>query len=232
MFPILFGFWTAEQIAKFFGWTQVNNMKLVNQVTNEVIDKLIAFLQVYEGFESKAYNLGDGKITIGYGSTNWLNPDGSLKRAVKMGDTITPTEAKNQIIYYFAPVISSLRVRLQASNIAILDTLLVSLLQTLYMTGGGAIKYQFFNNILVKCDKNTNPDQVAEIYKSEIVSYFKSLKQSPSSFPKVCAKARLTGYKWDCYGTGWTRRIAASLDLIKGINRPKIWYDRNISKPY
>jgi len=237
MFPLFFllGFKTMEEFMVSVGLTQntvLQPMKLVNQIMPESMDKLTSFLHVYEGFHAKAYNLGDGKITIGYGSTNWLSPSGSVIRAVKLGDTITVDDAKKQVLYYFVNVINQLRVRLQSSNIAVVDNLLISLLQTLYMTGGGAVNYTFFNNILVRSDKNTNLDQVAEIYKSEVVKYFKSLKQNPSTFPISCTVARKTGYKWDCYGLGWTRRISASMDLIKGISKPKSWYDSNVKKSF
>ena len=237
MLPLFFllGFKTMEEFMVSVGLTQntvLQPMKLVNQIMPESMEKLTSFLHVYEGFAPKAYNLGDGKITIGYGTTQWLNPNGSSIRPVRIGDTITVQDAKNQVLYYFSSVVNQLRVKLTASNIAVIDNLLIALLQTLYMTGTGAVNYQFFNNILFLADKKTNLDQVAEIYKTEVVKYFKSLKQTPSTFPSVCPLARKTGYKWDCYGLGWTRRISASMDLIKGISKPKKWYDQNVKKSF
>jgi len=78
MFPILLGFWTAEQIAKFFGWTQVNTMKYSTFEIDKQAYDLISF---FEGSKLSAYRVnGENLYTIGNGSTLLLLPDGSKYR--------------------------------------------------------------------------------------------------------------------------------------------------------
>ena len=47
------------------------------------------FIRQSEKFVPKAYDLGDGKITIGFGTTQYANG-----KPVKMGDTITREQAE------------------------------------------------------------------------------------------------------------------------------------------
>lgn len=53
--------------------TNTNRFVRPNPENNEISDELLAHLKTYEGFRSKAYDLGDGAITIGYGHAIFKN---------------------------------------------------------------------------------------------------------------------------------------------------------------
>ena len=75
---------------------------------------------------------------------------------------------------------------------------------------------------------NGNNDLVAEKLKQEIVGWLKGIRFRQTE--KRC-RAGVT-HKYQCFGLGWSRRIAASVDLVNGVKRNKKWYDQNIKKPY
>ena len=53
------------------------------------------FIRQSENFSPKAYDIGDGKITIGYGTTQYAS-----SKPVKMGDTITREQAEAEHNHY------------------------------------------------------------------------------------------------------------------------------------
>jgi len=219
MLPFMFlGFWTAEQIAVYLGLTQSNNMNLVNKIDSTILDKVVNFLYSYEGYASKAYNLGDGKITIGYGTTQWLSPTGTVLRAVKMGDTIDQITARQQVYNYFVPAIPIFNMILAKNNYRVHPALLVALLQTLYMTGQYSYNYSCFRDSLTRANGVTDTKKIASIYITETIETLKTLKGGIAYYNK--------------YALGWSRRVKAASDFIDGVIKPKIWYDKNFFTPY
>lgn len=186
----------------------------VNEITKGVLDDLYPFIKEYESFRDKAYNLGDGKITIGYGSTVWRRPDGSVIRNVKMGDTITVVEAENQMRYYYIDINKSFGFRLKSKSLSVDSKLLAALLNWVYVFGHGFLTWNVCDRILAYGNNNSNFASVAYYAKMEII---KQLKLNPS--------------KYKLFGLGWSRRATAMEDLILGTLKKRTWYDQNIKKP-
>ncbi|MGX9985477.1 hypothetical protein [Soonwooa purpurea] len=216
---------TALQPLK-YGNSNTGNMTLYTEINKDVIDELVNFLMVYEGYEPIARQVkGESFATGGYGSISIWSPQGVRLRAVKNGDKFSREEAYNQILYYFkqSNFIDNFNIYLKTSNIAVPKGLLVSLLNACYMGGVGLFKQTWFKNCLIFADKNTNYLTVAEKFKTLYINELKSYKSTKNS----CSNSP-TGKLYHCYGLGWTRRVMACVDAIQGVYRPKSWYDKNI----
>ena len=137
---------------KLLDQSKVDALRKTGEISEEVADKLnklaesgthirnftedaVIALKRYEGFEENAYNIGDGRWTIGYGET----------QGVKQGDTITRevAEAKlrNRLTEDF---VKSLNKVLDANkDIIITQEQYNALLDMTYQGGGGAVKRLF-----------------------------------------------------------------------------------------
>ena len=235
MFPLFFmGMLGADWFTKLLNGTsnntnsQTNNV-MVNRVNDDVIKALAGFIKVYEGYESKAYNLGDGKITIGYGTTQWLNSSGNVVRAVRMGDTITETVALQQLHYFFIKVIPQLNQYLAISSVTVPANFLASLLNFCYMSGGGFLNWSSTKAMILKVNRNSNLSSVAFTLKTDMVNAYKSLKTNATERARY---GQNKTHKWQIYGLGWSRRIQASADLIEGKMKKESWYVSNIKKAF
>ena len=233
MFPLFLGFFGSSFFENLLNSSSdsSNSVKnvMVNAVNDDVFKALKDFVKTYEGFDTKAYNLGDGKITIGYGSTNWLNANGTIIRPVRMGDTITEIEAEKQLRYFFYPIIPKLNYQLSSQNLQVSQYFLASLLNFCYMSGSGFLDWEDTREMIRKVNQNRVLSSVALILKNDMVAIYKKLKTNATERAKYGQNKQI---KWQIYGTGWSRRIQASADLIEGKAKPKKWYDTNIKKAF
>ncbi|PZQ99065.1 MAG: hypothetical protein DI539_28815 [Flavobacterium psychrophilum] len=215
----LLGFKGFEELMTAVGLTQntiLQPMKLVDKFEFKDIDLIAQFLKSFEGFESKAYDLKDGRFTLGYGQTNWLTPAGGIIRPVRLGDSIDESNAHLQLYYYYIKVIPSLNLFLFKNGYKLHPRLVAMLVEFLYGTGPAGLSYSFFKNICAQCNNSNDEKKIASIYLNETIKYLKEIKG---------------GVRWIKFGLGWSRRRVAATDYIKGELKPKIWYDRNIRKP-
>ncbi|PZR01787.1 MAG: hypothetical protein DI539_28200 [Flavobacterium psychrophilum] len=213
----LLGFKGFEELMTALGLTQntiLQPMKLVDKFELTSLAEICSFIRTFEGYESRAYDLKDGRITIGYGSTAWLSNTGKVIRPVRMGDTIDEPTARQLVYNYFYPVIPVVDLYLSSRAYKIHPKLLAMLLQNLYGTGLGGVSYNFFKNSISLCNGITDLERIASIYYNETMKSLSSMKNYPVN------------------KLGWTRRYFAASDFIRGNLRPKIWYDRNITKPW
>lgn len=232
MIPFFISFFSWDWLVKNLGFSEaenLNNDMMVNSINDDVFEALKAFIKVYEGYEDKAYNLGDGKITIGYGTTQWLTPSGNVLRSVRLGDTITEVVADQQLRYYFIKIIPKINQYLGQNNMRVPVGFLASLLNFSYMSGSGLFDWPETKRMFAFANNNIILSSVSLNVKSEIVGKYKRFVTNETEKRKY---GRDKIFKWQIYGLGWSRRIQASVDAIEGKMKKKSWYDTNIKKPF
>lgn len=233
MFPMFWAFLGADWLNQLLGGNNSNNSNMnnvmVNKVNDDVFKSLASFIKVYEGYESKAYNLGDSKITIGYGTTQWLNASGNVVRPVRMGDTITELVAEQQLKFYFVKIVPQLNQYLVINNVTVPAPFLAAILNFTYMSGPGFLGWGSTRALISKVNRNEILSSVAYTLKTDMVTAYKTLKTNSTERAKY---GQNKTHKWQIYGLGWSRRIQASADLIEGKMKNESWYVNNVRKAF
>lgn len=222
-----FGKWLDENLGGLSSDSQIKNLVssnvlFVNQINEDVFNDVVEFLMIYEGFMPVAKVLrGEGRATVGYGTTNWLTSSGKIIRPVRAGETITKSEALLQLKYFFVPVLSNVRVYMAQNNIAVNSRLLAALMNFCYMSGIGFMTKGFVKEILFYANRNPNTEMISDKMRDNIVRWWKVIKNSQTGVPI-----------WPINKLGYTRRMRAAEDYLKGNLKHRSWYDRNIKVPY
>lgn len=225
MFPILFGFWTAEQIAKFFGWTQINNMKYSNYIPDRRALQIIKQNEAKHGELSPDLNAYyDNQWTIGFGTSFIFNDQGKPiniagSNAVRSGLTISYLKSifkSNQSDIEFSERLilnhwKQSRYKIIAKNLDDLNVpfdlnLAQSLVDASYNAGsiyGGKYSWDIdnFRLFVIALQKAKTPFEKAVLYVS-YRSQYHSRAMGLSS--------------WNKFGFGLTRRIYHNAQNILG----------------
>lgn len=132
--------------------SKIEELKKVGEISDEVAEKLnelqesgthirsysddaLSDIKYWEGFRANAYNIGDGRWTIGYGET----------QGVKQGDTITQEEADAKLRKHLTEdfVVSLNKVLDANKDIIVTQEQYNALLSLTYQGGGGAVSRLF-----------------------------------------------------------------------------------------
>ncbi|MEL7675930.1 glycoside hydrolase family protein [Elizabethkingia meningoseptica] len=222
---ILLGATMAKKAgAKFF----ISDDDLVDGYSGKIDDVMFDFIREYESFSANAYYLqGEATWTIGYGSTRWLKPNGSVIRTVIKGDVITEPNARLQTQYYFNGIKPHLDNFMIKNNYRFTNRAYQMLLQFLYGTGLGALygvknskgvndnRHIPFISMLSEITESTDNNYNAEMMKNAFVRYYKQFSG-----------------QYGRYGLGWSRRLYALYMFVKGTPISKTLSDKTIIKAY
>ncbi len=217
-------------IAKKASVNFIEETKFVNGINGLISDSMYEFISRYEGYRSNAYDAGDGRYTIGYGQTNWLNTNGTVLRAVRKGDSIDEKTARIQIELYFVSAKKVVDNAILRTGVSIADRVYQMLLQVQYGSWSfpNTVGYTKMLNLL---HMNTNMDLCANIVRDYTIAYYKTLTFGKNdNIP--CSLGRSTKKKYDCYGLGWSRRIYGLTEFIKGNLITKLEADMSLKKAY
>jgi|GEM_PF-6739998 len=178
------------------------------------LNALYSFIRVYEGWHSYGQDVGDGKMTVGWGSTNFLRSDGSVIRPVKKGEVWTKETADLQMKYYCERAARILNSVLVSSGYAINNKLYYALIQTTYNFGYDYLNWSTAKIIISLCRGSLDLNLCADTYKLHQSNHYK----------------RLSNYK--IFGLGWSRRVLGAYYLIKGIEKTKRQIESELKKAY
>lgn len=219
MFGILIGAFGTSILSK---WFKKNRIMIGNQdgvfMTNYTIsDEMYNVIKEYEGFRSKPYLLkGEKKYTIGYGSTYLFLKDGSV-RNVKLTDVITREQAFYQVKMYFRNsgyAKSTIDRVIKKSGVKLHQRVYDMLCQIAYGSGS-FYRSENMRNILNNADGVTDLNYLAELVRSNYISYLKKLTSA---------------YKIN--GLGWSRRAYGVYQYIVGGDYTFSNSSKIVKKPY
>lgn len=203
-----------------------NDDFLVDGFSAKIDNVLFDFIKEYEGFRANAYNLGDGKFTIGYGNTIWLKSNGQLERPVRMGDKITEPQARVLMERFYITMKPALDNILRSKELKISNRAYQMILRFLYGTGFWVLGKNEFQNMLIRLDGNLDSEYISDLMKSEFIRVLKTVK-----YNKPCdKKGNYFGYA--CYGLGWSRWVYALTMYVKGTFVSKSQADILIKNAY
>lgn len=217
LFLMLVGGFSLDWLVNMFNNT--GKESFVNVVDERTFKHFVPFVKEWELLRPNAYyatadEKSRGIVTIGYGSTNWLRPDGSIIKPVRIGDTITKDEAGKQLQYYYVRLIPALNAFLQFNKIWLKPAYLGAVLNFVYMYGPNRMLDTQGKNLLLDASGKNERDS-ALILRNNVLSRLKSFKD---------------GYKQA--GLGWSRRLSMACDMVIGQMKNRAWYDANVKKAY
>lgn len=166
----------------------------------KVSDEMFTFIRIWEALIPKAKKLGDGKVTVGFGSTMWRDDNGKVIRAVVEGDTITEMEAEKQMRLYYNSVGTGVKATVDSfikrNGLKIHQRLYDMYLQITYMSGSYHSKEGY--NVLRELSRETNLTRIANVLSKSHINYLKKIST------------------YGQFGLGWSRRTYAVQNYIIG----------------
>ncbi len=199
---------------------------MVTGFNTQIDTTMFDFIKDFETFAPKAYNLGDGKITIGYGCTEWLDSKGNRIRSVKMGDVISEPDALELMRRFCIAFQKPLDEIMRNRQYEFTNRTYQMLLQVAYGTGAGFFYSNTGSSLLGALHASTDNYVNADLIRDNIIIYYKSINKRVTVGK---CKGKLF---YECYGLGWSRRAYALSQYIKGIRTTRAQSEKIIIKAY